>query len=132
MEVDTSSFTNERLCGGENNNIQQDFASSKMLQNGNTDRDVSNENSPKPKSSSFFHRTLKSVLKIRRNPSTNSYDMDSGISMPSSKEDCLSENEDKCDGVDSGIASEAGDCPPSSRLSSCTNFTGKALSFSSV
>ena len=137
MEVIPTSQIKEGLCGG-----QQDTAK-EMTQNSCCLKDI-NSNIPKnhelqseviseqhasptlhqkPKSISFLQRIRK--LRIRRNPSTASYDLGSELSNRSSiKEECLSENGDKFDGIDSGIASEAGDCPPSSTLSSCTNYTG--------
>ena len=74
----------------------------------------------------FLQRTWQNVLGIRRSSSSSSsYDVDYDISTRSSmKEDCFSENEDRSDGIDSGIASEEGDRPASSTLFSCTNVIG--------
>ena len=133
MEVSIVKYEKEGLCGGENNNVKTEEPFAVKTTDGIKSENESNvgkksgttEVCDKSESHGFFRRTFKSVLKMQRNDSANSYDVDCDSTPSSIKEDYFSENEEKLDGVDSGIASEAGDGPLSSRLSSCTNYTSK-------
>ena len=139
MEVLAVSHEREGLCGGENNcskveGHRRTKTTDCVKANENKDEseyskgrksDTTAAVCGKSESLGFFRRTLKSVLKIERNNSTGSYDMECLSTRSSTKEGYFSENDDRYDGVDSGIASEASDGPASSRLSSCTNYTSK-------
>lgn len=128
MEVSVGSRDKESFYGGENNNNHSGKESSLKTtefildetENDAEKKDV--EPNIQSESQSFLQRTWR---KIQRNASSRSYDMECASIPSSSREECFSEADEKLDGVDSGIASEVGDGPLSSRLSSCTNYTSK-------
>lgn len=140
MEILTASHEKEGLCGGTSSCDNMEDNQSPATTNCLGADEVTTESKyykkekksettavfGKSEANGFFRRTLKSILKIEKTKSTGSYDVDCVSTRSSLKE----ESEDKSDGVDSGIASEAGDRAASSRLSSsrlssCTNYTSK-------
>ena len=138
MEVVTANHGQDGLCGGNSIRTNEEdnltpTASSCVTTDETTDESElyqAQKSEPavvagKSESLGFFRRTLRSVLKMERTSSKSSYDMECASTQSSVKEGYFSENEDRSEGIDSGIASESGDGPASSRLSSCTYYTSK-------
>eukprot|EP00794_Sanderia_malayensis_P008895 gene8895-9846_t len=113
------------LHGGMKNNIFED----KIKSNEQTSVNEKTDSIPsRSYGKSFLRRKWRNVFKHRRSSSASSYDFGSDLSTRSSlKEECLSENEERSEGIDSGIASETGGrttpTTTCSSLSHCTNLT---------
>jgi len=140
MEAAVANHGQDGLCGGNSNLANEEDNLTPTVSSCVTTDETTDESklyqaqksepavvAGKSESLGFFRRTLRSVLKIERTNSKNSYEMECASTQSTVKEGYFSENEERSDGIDSGIASESGDGPTSSRLSSCTYYTNSSF-----